>query len=159
MLLPPDAESDETDSIYREGGDVDADRGPGMSRADRNNAKYLAEANEKLEKKGFNEDRGCVDCWCLIVFLIFLLTMCFVTGHSYANGDVNKLTAPLDADLNFCGVGAYTDYPYLYLTNVNNLNIMEIFASGVCVSECPSNYTDGLLPCMTNDVISTCEID
>lgn len=75
--------------------------------------------------------------------------MVYLTSYGYANGDTAKLTAPLDADNNFCGVGAYSDYPYLYLTDITT-NIMTTFRSGICVSECPTEYSAGI-DCMTND--------
>lgn len=84
--------------------------------------------------------------------------MGYATYYSYQNGDVSKLTAPLDADLNFCGVGEYADYPYLYLTDFTSPNPNHIFSSGVCVSKCPDTIEEGL-DCMVNDVITSCDVD
>ena len=86
--------------------------------------------------------------------------MGYLTYFAYANGDVNKLTAPLDAANNFCGVDDYIDYPFLYLTDLDDINLNEIFTSGICVSTCPET-TDISEPidCMPNDVIGSCEVD
>ena len=86
----------------------------------------------------------------------FVALMCYFTGYAYKNGNVSKLTAPLDAANNFCGVDEYYDYPYLYLTDFDDTNIYAIFTSGICVSECPA--TLGEIDCMPNDVIDSCEV-
>lgn len=160
----PGGESDDGDTVestFLEGGEENDPDNSGsvekMSRSERNNAKWMNEANEKLSQKGFADERGCVDCWCLLVLVAFIGTMVYLTGYAYSEGNVSKLTAPLDADNNFCGIGAYTEYPYLYLTDVNDVNIMQIFSSGICVKECPTSYEEGI-DCMVNDKVTSCEV-
>lgn len=76
--------------------------------------------------------------------------MGYLTFYAYSNGDVSKLTAPLDAANNFCGTTAgFEDYPYLYLTDFDDVNLQEIFTSGICVKECPAT-TDEVIDCKPN---------
>jgi hypothetical protein len=44
--------------------------------------------------------------------------MMFGTFYGFVHGDVHKLLAPMDGAGNFCGVGAYKDYPNLYFSNL-----------------------------------------
>jgi hypothetical protein len=71
---------------------------------------------------------------------------------------VSKLTAPLDADLNFCGIGEFADYPYLYLTDFTSPDPTHIFQSGLCVKTCPETLEEGL-DCKVNDQITSCVVD
>ena len=152
LLEPPagsDKETDiDTDSVQREGGEEPERQ---KTRAELNAEKWEAEADAKIVQKGFIEpgERGCVDCWCLLILLAFVGAMGYLTAYAYQNGDVNKLTAPLDASNNFCGVGDYKDAPYLYLTDLNDLDVMNIFRSGVCVRSCPETESEPI-DCMVN---------
>lgn len=56
-----------------------------------------------------------------------------VTIYTYVAGDLAKLKAPLDADLNFCGVGNLANYPDLYITDLKTFNVTNMLTSGVCV--------------------------
>jgi len=47
------------------------------------------------------------------------------------------LTAPIDADLNFCGFGEMEGYPKMILTNFKLTSGAYILKSGVCITECP----------------------
>lgn len=51
------------------------------------------------------QDRFCTDALILLLFITCLLSMFSVSIYTYVAGDLTKLKAPLDADLNFCGVG------------------------------------------------------
>ena len=105
------------------------------------------------------KDRGCVDCWCLIILFAFIGVMGYLTMYGFQNGDVAKLTAPLDAANNFCGVDEYAEYPYLYLTKANEPDIGAIFNTGVCVSKCPDTEAEAqVLDCKPNDVVATCGV-
>jgi hypothetical protein len=59
--------------------------------------------------------------------------MGYLTYYGFKNGNISKLVAPLDADSNFCGQDNFTGYDYLYLTNLNTVDLPTIFSSGVCV--------------------------
>jgi hypothetical protein len=56
----------------------------------------------------FNKDRGCTDKIFLIIFLAFLGSMIFLTKMGLDKGNIQKLLAPLDGDLNFCGLANTT---------------------------------------------------
>jgi hypothetical protein len=51
----------------------------------------------------FDKERGCTDKLFLIIFLAFLGSMIFLTKMGLDKGNIQKLLAPLDGDLNFCG--------------------------------------------------------
>ncbi len=51
------------------------------------------------------KDRSCTDALVFLLFITCLLSMFSLTIYTYIAGDLVKLKAPLDADLNFCGVG------------------------------------------------------
>ena len=102
----------------------------------------------------FNNDRGCVDVGPLIFFLVFLVAFISVTVYSFKNGDLSKLTAPLDASNNFCGEGDFLDYPKLFVSNTNTLSITKLFKSGVCVKKCPKK--DELTNCKVNSIVTSC---
>jgi len=73
--------------------------------------------------------------------------------YGFIHGNVHKLLAPIDGDNQFCGVknddgnGDLTDYPYLYIGNLEDAvvagasdNFKLAFKSGVCVKTCPKDY-------------------
>ena len=74
---------------------------------------------------------------CLCIFIAFLAAFGYVTYSAYHEGQVGRLIAPLDADKNFCGEGSFSEYQYLYLTELDSIDITGIFDSGVCVKSCP----------------------
>lgn len=59
--------------------------------------------------------------------------------YGYKHGDVNRLTAPIDGDFRFCGSDEHVkEFQKLYITDLSfHSNIMDIFATGVCVRTCP----------------------
>jgi hypothetical protein len=75
--------------------------------------------------------------------------MLFLAYMGFQKGDINKLLAPLDGDLKFCGVKVdldedgsgeaydYTEFPKLMITDWSSVNVLDIFSSGVCVEHCP----------------------
>lgn len=69
--------------------------------------KYKERANEKQYVKDIKEikDRSCTDVLILLLFIFCLLSMFSVSIYTYIAGNLTKLKAPLDADLNFCGFG------------------------------------------------------
>ena len=85
-------------------------------------------------KDGIVRDRACTDPLCLLIFLAMVASMGYLGWYGNEHGDVNRLTSPIDADLNICGVTpGYEDYSYLYLSDFSSLSVTGIFASGVCV--------------------------
>jgi hypothetical protein len=72
-----------------------------------------------------------------MIFLAFIVGMGWCTFYSFNNGNIKKLTAPMNGDHDFCGFGSRKGYPKLYITNFATTNVMTIMKSGVCVKECP----------------------
>lgn len=90
-------------------------------------------------------ERGCTDCFFLLIFLAFVGSMGYLTFLGYKEGDLPKLLAPLDADNNFCGITeGFEEYSNLYLTDFSTPTAKAIFASGVCVKECPATPEDAI---------------
>lgn len=144
-----------------EGGE-DPDAGPAADEP-RKKDRYARYADDVDSYKGatvegqetpFNRNRGCTDIPALLVFLVFLFSFGFVTYFGFSNGDLSKLTAPLDASNNFCGEGDFVAYPKLFVSNTNTLSIKTLFESGVCVKECPAK--DATPDCKVNDVVKAC---
>ena len=75
-----------------------------------------------------------------LLFLAFLGGVGVVSVFGYKNGQPERLLAPLDADGQFCGLGSYSSYPYLYIMDVN-LAVKDVLSSTVCVASCPMNDT------------------
>lgn len=78
---------------------------------------------------------------CLFIFLAFLGTMIALTIEGVILGDPIKLMAPYDGRSHFCGIDAdVIEYPKLYLTKLGAATVSDIFASAVCVKECPDFF-------------------
>lgn len=113
----------------------------------------------------FNE-RRCTDVFMCIFFCIFLGGMGFCTAYGYANGDPNKLIAPIDGDGNICGVTpGYEDYGYLFIGNIDTLahNLgggTSTFHYGICVEGCPATSDDSetALSCKTTTRVTSCNM-
>lgn len=58
--------------------------------------------------------------------------------HGYKNGKVAMMTAPIDANNNFCGFGRMKGYPKMFITTWDATKMWTIFKSGVCVKTCPT---------------------
>lgn len=87
---------------------------------------------------GINQDRSCTDFFCLIVFLAFLGAMGGVTMYGISQGQVDKMIAPIDMHLNFCGIeGLRADYQKLYFTDLTVSSATQILNSGICMKTCP----------------------
>jgi len=85
-----------------------------------------------------------------------------MTVYGFIHGDVTKLLAPIDGNLDFCGIkngdtanDDLTDYPYLYIGNLeaglesvaagaatgNALSgVAKALKTAVCVKTCPKTY-------------------
>ena len=119
--------------------------------------KYAEETeNFSVENAGINRDRGCTDFLCLIFFWVFIGAMGYATFYGYKNGDVNRLTSPIDGGLNFCGFESMEGFNKMVLTNFELSAGAEILRSGVCVKECPHESGIELkedVTCKSNDKI------
>ena len=105
---------------------------PGYAGDDYNVNRYQIENREK--------DRRCTDCIFIIVFFAFIAVFSFIGIHGYKNENYKELLAPIDADLQYCGMNDRTDFPYAYYA------AQLIFVPGegitypltpLCVKECP----------------------
>lgn len=90
-----------------------------------------------MAKTGIERERCCTDWPCLALFWAFIGAMVYATMYGYANGQVDKLTAPIDGANNFCGFGDYKDYKKMMLTSFSIMDGAGILRSGVCVKACP----------------------
>ena len=63
--------------------------------------------------------RGCTDCLCLILFVIFWAGMAFIAYLGVTFGDANALVYGQDYMANRCGVGAYADRPKVYYPRID----------------------------------------
>jgi hypothetical protein len=104
-------------------------------------------------ERGFNDDRGCTDILCLIIFFAFLGSMGFLTSFAHKNGNTDLMFASFDGDKIMCGFDEknvrlnpddeYFEYTKLFLSDLTFVNgrglsgINKIFDSSVCVKECP----------------------
>ena len=93
--------------------------------------------------------RGCTDCLCLILFVIFWAGMAFIAYLGVTFGDANALVYGQDYMANRCGVGAYADRPKVYYPRIDEDMIAQsvIVSSGqlwrvklygLCLAECPT---------------------
>jgi hypothetical protein len=115
-----------------------------------------------------NRDRGCTDVVFLAVWIAFLGSLCYLTNLGFTEGSVAKLVAPIDGDLSFCGwknatraaeSGGpydYTEYPKLLITDWGVVDPFSIFASSVCVRECPTGKDGFVLDCKTTSAVTDC---
>jgi len=123
-----DNDYDEDDYYYAEGGSKSGD----MSE------KYKDEIDGfSSGLDGIQRSRGCTDCLCVLVFFAFIAAMSTCTVYGVKNGDVLKLTAPIDANGNFCGFGKMKGFPEMFISNWEVTDLAGIFKSGVCVKGCP----------------------
>lgn len=121
-------DQDQDDFYVHEGGDGDDMK-----------AKYEADLAEfNVKEAGINRDRGCTDIICLLLFWAFIGAMGYITVYGYKNGQVQKLTAPIDAGQNFCGFGAMKGFDKMILTDFKLSSGTSILKSGVCIKECPT---------------------
>lgn len=121
---------------------MDEDAPKNMSSAQKKQAKYqedMANFSVKTDTKianGVVDERACTDVLCLAAFIFLLVTMGACTNYGLTNGDIDKMTAPIDGNNNFCGIGDYADYEKLYFTDLG-LDVYGIFENSVCVKSCP----------------------
>lgn len=113
---------------------------------------FTIKGDARFKDGMIREGRKCTDILCLIIFLTFLGAMGYATHYGFHNGNIEKLTAPLDGNGHFCGFANSSngfpdggDYKYLYLSNIiaglPKPTPGAIFATGVCVKTCPTMTT------------------
>ena len=83
-------------------------------------------------------DRGCTDCICCIIYVVFLAAFIFVFAYGIAKGDPTRLATIFDSDGKQCGhvEDGLEAYPYGYLYQP-----LKGLKKAVCVKECPK-WTD-----------------
>lgn len=118
-----------------EGGDEDPDDPKNKYKDD------LDGFSTGLTDEGINRDRGCTDILCLIIYIAFIGAMIYATIFGYTNGNVKKLTAPIDADNNFCGFGDNAGFDSMVLSSYEISKVYGILSAGICVKECPTKAT------------------
>lgn len=67
--------------------------------------------------------------------------MGYCARYGYKDGQVEKLTAPIDAGGNFCGIGKMKGYPKMFIAKWAAHDLAGIFKSGLCVKTCPTSKT------------------
>jgi len=105
---------------------------------------------------GLKEDRGCTDILCLLIWFAFLGSIVFLAVYGGKNGNLPKLIAPVNGDLQLCGASSdFKNHKYLYFTDFKIQNIDNLFSSGICVEECPTATTDKL-DCQNTEAVPDC---
>ena len=83
--------------------------------------------------------------------------MGYVTFVGFKEGDIQKLIAPLDGEFHFCGIDkGYEEYKNLFIADFSQHNVDDLFASAVCVKECPHLETDKI-DCKPTKVTPDCK--
>ena len=85
--------------------------------------------------KGPTFDRGCTDCICCIIYVIFLAAFIGVLCYGIAKGDPKRLATIFDYDKNQCGneEAGTLDYPVGYLYQP-----LKGLTRAVCIKSCPT---------------------
>ena len=92
------------------------------------------EDTEKRPEHGPLYDRGCTDCVCCIVYVLFLGAFIAVFAYGMIKGDPTRLATIFDYDKNQCGHTEFgtQDYPVGYLYQP-----LKGLTRAVCVKKCP----------------------
>lgn len=92
----------------------------------------------------------------LLLFVLALVAMVGLAFNGFKNGDIKKLTAPIDGDLEFCGLsGTKTEgYGKLYMANLEEKDLKRIFNYAVCVKECPTQADQ--IECVPTKMVPDC---
>ena len=102
-------------------------------------------SNNSNIKTGVVTERWPQDVLCGCFFMAFCVGMVMIAWFGFTHGNARKLMAPLDKNNNFCGIGQYDDYSYLYITNATwHRNPDQMFETAVCVHSCPDGMGDQL---------------
>ena len=115
---------------------------------------------------GINADRGCTDCWCLIIMLLAYVAIGFVAYLGFNNGNPDRLLEGTDLLNQMCGKGGvgpnvsydgnrsttvpdwserrYIWFPISYNFDKRELILIDALRLGFCVTDCPQK-SDSLL--------------
>jgi choline transporter-like protein 2/4/5 len=109
---------------------------------------------------GTIENRGCTDILFCLLFIIFIGGCVVIASFGFSKGNPNLVLYPYDEDGVQCGISKGLKYPYLYFYDtVENIESFDTsgIAQGVCVSNCPKNYT-GKLDCLPTTANPGCTV-
>lgn len=132
-----------------------------MSEDDKKDAEEMRNLNNGTLP---DENRGCTDIICCLMFIAFIGGCAVVTGLGFKNGNPEAISYLYDEQGRPCGkVGTEVEFfPYLYLYNaVKGIRTLDPKVAGqtFCVSECPQSYNSTTLKCQKTNVTNTCEIE
>lgn len=91
--------------------------------------------------------RHCTDVLCSLLIVAMWAAMTYIGIYACIDGDYRVVLYPLDYDGNVCGTdyaADMTEYPYLIFINS--------YTGGVCVKECPSLKSGGIVSNNLTDV-------
>ena len=99
-----------------------------------------------------NENRGCTDILCCLLFIAFIGGCVAVTILGFSQGNPGALIYIYDEEGNPCGKSGdkAENYPYLYLYDaIEQLKQKNtaFLNRGICVKQCPINYDTTTLEC------------
>ena len=83
-------------------------------------------------------NRRCTDCFCLVIFWIFLIIYGSTCFYAYNEGHPEKLLRPVNGDGALCGVGGTKNYPNLYYI----IRKSDGAPRAVCIDHCPKEKDD-----------------
>ena len=106
-------------------------------------------------KDGPLKSRSCTDVFCLLIFILFLISSAGLIGYAIFKGNPGALTIPYDPDQNGCGIGKTKDYPFIYFANPFDLRYLF---QTVCVKTCPNDLTLKELDCFPNSLVTSCKV-
>ena len=93
------------------------------------------------------KDRGCTDCICAILFIVFLGGWVAVAVFGFANGNPMRIVHPSDSSGDICGRGDYADKPYILFFDLSRCLLRpDALIAGcptkqVCVEKCPDEFS------------------
>ena len=91
-------------------------------------------ATEKKPEHGPLYDRGCTDCICCLIYVVFLGAFFAVLVYGIIKGDPSRLATIFDYDKQQCGSAEFNtqDYPVGYLYQP-----LKGLTRAVCIKSCP----------------------
>lgn len=87
-------------------------------------------------------ERKPTNCFCLIFFLLYIVTCIALSAYGIAKGNFSELVAGVDTMGRFCGKGDVVEYPNFYYYKLENQTPLY----GTCVKECPKT-DDSTIEC------------
>ena len=125
--------------------ELPAEEKPKLTKQEKKLAKYKDDMDAisldaDTYKNGINEDRSCTDFFCLVVFGVFFVAMVAITGYTMKEGNVDKMVAPVDMHLNFCGFGDRAEYQKLYFAYEGITESADLLNKGICMKSCPARH-------------------